>query len=306
MTSSTNATDLSGKVAVVTGAAAGLGRAEAVGLARLGATVVVNDIQAALDASDVIDEIGAAGSKAVAVTGDISQRSTADELISCADGLGGLDIVVNNAGITRDRMLFNMSDEEWDLVIAVHLRGHFLLTRNAATYWRGKAKEAGGSIFGRIVNTSSEAGLVGPIGQANYGAAKAGIISLTLTAARALGQYGVRANAICPRARTAMTADVFGPADAEDIEGGQIDPLSPEHVVSLVQFLSSPAAAEVNGQVFIVYGPRVTLVAAPTVEQQFSADGPAWEPAQLSSTLREYFAGRDPERNFSATGLMGQ
>ena len=306
MTSSTNATDLSGKVAVVTGAAAGLGRAEAVGLARLGATVVVNDIQAALDASDVIDEIGAAGSKAVAVTGDISQRSTADELISCADGLGGLDIVVNNAGITRDRMLFNMSDEEWDLVIAVHLRGHFLLTRNAATYWRSKAKEAGGSIFGRIVNTSSEAGLVGPIGQANYGAAKAGIISLTLTAARALGQYGVRANAICPRARTAMTADVFGPAEVEDIEGGQIDPLSPEHVVSLVQFLSSPAAAEVNGQVFIVYGPRVTLVAAPTVEQQFSADGSAWDPAQLSSTLREYFAGRDPERNFSATGLMGQ
>ncbi|BBZ41770.1 3-oxoacyl-ACP reductase [Mycobacterium conspicuum] len=298
-----NATDLSGKVAVVTGAAAGLGRAEAVGLARLGATVVVNDMPAALDASDVIDEIGAAGSKAVAVAGDISQRSTADELVSCADGLGGLDIVVNNAGITRDRMLFNMSDEEWDLVIAVHLRGHFLLTRNAATYWRSKAKESGGSIFGRIVNTSSEAGLTGPVGQANYGAAKAGIIQLTLTAARALGQYGVRANAICPRARTAMTADVFGPAD---IEEGEIDPLSPEHVVSLVQFLSSPAAADVNGQVFIVYGPRVTLVAAPTVEQQFSAEGSAWEPAQLSSTLRNYFAGRDPERNFSASALMDQ
>ena len=144
MTSSTNATDLSGKVAVVTGAAAGLGRAEAVGLARLGATVVVNDMPAALDASDVIDEIAAAGSKAVAVTGDISQRSTADELISCADGLGGLDIVVNNAGITRDRMLFNMSDEEWDLVIAVHLRGHFLLTRNAATYWRSQSQRGGG------------------------------------------------------------------------------------------------------------------------------------------------------------------
>jgi NAD(P)-dependent dehydrogenase (short-subunit alcohol dehydrogenase family) len=301
LTSSTNATDLSGKVAVVTGAAAGLGRAEALGLARLGATVVVNDIAAALDASDVIDEISAAGSKAVAVTGDISQRATADELVSCADGLGGLDIVVNNAGITRDRMLFNMSDEEWDLVIAVHLRGHFLLTRNAATYWRSKAKDAGGSIFGRIVNTSSEAGLTGPIGQANYGAAKAGIISLTLTAARALGRYGVCANAICPRARTAMTADVFG---AADIEEGQIDPLSPEHVVSLVEFLSSPAAAEVNGQVFIVYGPRVTLVAAPTVEHRFSADGAAWEPAQLSSALQNYFAGRDPEKNFSATALM--
>jgi NAD(P)-dependent dehydrogenase (short-subunit alcohol dehydrogenase family) len=301
LTRSTNATDLSGKVAVVTGAAAGLGRAEALGLARLGATVVVNDIAAALDASDVIDEISAAGSKALAVSGDISQRATADELVSCADGLGGLDIVVNNAGITRDRMLFNMSDEEWDLVIAVHLRGHFLLTRNAATYWRAKAKDAGGSVFGRIVNTSSEAGLTGPIGQANYGAAKAGIISLTLTAARALGRYGVCANAICPRARTAMTADVFG---AADIKEGQIDPLSPEHVVSLVQFLASPAAAEVNGQVFIVYGPQVTLVAAPTVEHKFGADGAAWEPAQLSSKLQNYFAGRDPEKNFSASALM--
>ncbi|ORW98159.1 3-ketoacyl-ACP reductase [Mycobacterium sp. IEC1808] len=304
MTSSTNATDLSGKVAVVTGAAAGLGRAEALGLAGLGATVVVNDIAAALDASDVIDEINSAGAKAVAVAGDISQRATADELVATADGLGGLDIVVNNAGITRDRMLFNMSDEEWDLVIAVHLRGHFLLTRNAATYWRTKAKDAGGHIFGRIVNTASEAGLVGPVGQANYGAAKAGIISLTLTAARALGRYGVCANAICPRARTAMTADVFG--DAPEVEEGGIDPLSPEHVVSLVKFLSSPAAAEVNGQVFIVYGPQVTLVAAPTAEHRFKADGPAWEPGQLSGALQEYFAGRDPERNFSAVNLMEQ
>jgi len=306
LTSSTNATDLSGKVAVVTGAAAGLGRAEALGLARRGATVVVNDIAAALDASDVVDEITAAGaatgSKAVAVPGDISQRATADELVACADGLGGLDIVVNNAGITRDRMLFNMSDEEWDLVIAVHLRGHFLLTRNAATYWRNRAKDSGGRVFGRLVNTSSEAGLVGPVGQANYGAAKAGIIALTMSAARALGRYGVCANAICPRARTAMTADVFG-AEPQ-VEAGEIDPLSPEHVVSLVTFLSSPAAGEVNGQVFIVYGPRVTLVSAPTAEHKFSADGPAWEPAQLGSALQEYFAGRDPERNFSAVGLM--
>ena len=300
MTSSTNATDLSGKVAVVTGAAAGLGRAEALGLARLGATVVVNDIAGALDASDVIDEIGAAGSKAVAVTGDISQRATADELVSCADGLGGLDIVVNNAGITRDRMLFNMSDEEWDLVIAVHLRGHFLLTRNAATYWRSRAKDSGGSTFGRLVNTSSEAGLVGPVGQANYGAAKAGIIALTLSAARALGRYGVCANAICPRARTAMTADVFGAAP----ETGGIDPLSPEHVVTLVRFLASPAAEAVNGQVFIVYGPKVTLVAAPTAERQFASDRPAWDAQELSATLHDYFAERDPERNFAATGMM--
>ncbi|AYE97948.1 3-oxoacyl-ACP reductase [Mycobacterium paragordonae] len=296
----TNATDLSGKVAVVTGAAAGLGRAEAIGLARLGATVVVNDIASGLDASDVLDEISSAGSKAVAVAGDISKRETADELISTADGLGGLNIVVNNAGITRDRMLFNMSDEDWDQVIAVHLRGHFLLTRNAATYWRSKAKEGDGRVFGRIVNTSSEAGLVGPVGQANYGAAKAGITALTLSAARALGRYGVCANAICPRARTAMTADVFGAAP----EDAEIDPLSPEHVVSLVQFLSSPEAAAVNGQVFIVYGPRVTLVAAPTAEHQFDAGGAAWEPAQLSATLKDYFAERDPEVNFAATGLM--
>jgi NAD(P)-dependent dehydrogenase (short-subunit alcohol dehydrogenase family) len=297
------AIDLSGHVAVVTGAAAGLGRAEAIGLARAGATIVVNDIAGALDKSDVIDEIIAAGSKAVAVAGDISQRSTADELVETADGLGGLGILVNNAGITRDRMLFNMSDEDWDAVIAVHLRGHFLLTRNAATYWRSKAKESGGAVYGRIINTSSEAGLAGPVGQANYGAAKAGITALTLSAARALERYGVRANAIAPRARTAMTADVFG--EAPELGEGQIDELSPEHVVTLVRFLASPASEGVNGQLFIVYGPTVTLVAAPTAEKRFSADAEAWDPADLSATLHEYFAGRDPERNFSATALMG-
>ena len=296
-------TDLSGRVAVVTGAAAGLGRAEAIGLARSGATVVVNDMAAALDKSDVFDEIVAAGSKAVAVEGDISQRSTADELVATADGLGGLHIVVNNAGVTRDKMLFNMTDEDWDTVIAVHLRGHFLLTRNAATYWRAKAKEGNGSVYGRIINTSSEAGLTGPVGQANYGAAKAGIIQLTLTAARGLERYGVRANAICPRARTAMTADVFGEAPA--VTDGEVDSLSPEHVVSLVRFLASPASDRVSGQVFIVYGPKVTLVAAPVVEAQFTADGDAWASTELSATLREFFAGRDIEQGFSASSLMG-
>src|SRR4051794_21814964 len=303
MSTQTDSTDLSGLVAVVTGAAAGLGRAEAIGLARAGATIVVNDIAGALDKSDVVDEITAAGSKAVAVAGDISQRSTADELVETADGLGGLSIVVNNAGITRDRMLFNMSDEDWDTVIAVHLRGHFLLTRNAATYWRTKAKESGGTVYGRIINTSSEAGLAGPVGPANYGAAKAGIPALTLSAARALERYGVRANAIAPRARTAMTADVFGAAP--ELGEGHIDELSPEHVVTLVRFLASPASEGVNGQLFIVYGPTVTLVAAPTAEKRFSADAEAWDPAELSATLHEYFAGRDPERNFSATALMG-
>ena len=320
MTPDNAATDLSGLVAVVTGAAAGLGRAEAIGLARAGATVVVNDIAGALDKSDVVDEIATAGSKAVAVAGDISERSTADELVETADGLGGLSIVVNNAGITRDRMLFNMTDEDWDAVMSVHLRGHFLLTRNAAAYWRAKAKAgagrpatsgagAGGSatsgtVYGRIINTSSEAGLAGPVGQANYGAAKAGITALTLSAARALERYGVRANAIAPRARTAMTADVFG--ESPELAEGQIDPLSPEHVVNLVRFLASPASQGVNGQLFIVFGPTVTLVAAPTAEHRFSAESDAWDPSELSKTLQNYFADRDPERNFSATALMGE
>ena len=340
MTPNNTATDLSGLVAVVTGAAAGLGRAEAIGLARAGATVVVNDIAGALDKSDVVDEIATAGSKAVAVAGDISERSTADELVETADGLGGLSIVVNNAGITRDRMLFNMTDEDWDAVMSVHLRGHFLLTRNAATYWRAKAKAGAGrpatsgtgagrpatsgtgagrpatsgigagrpatsgTVYGRIINTSSEAGLAGPVGQANYGAAKAGITALTLSAARALERYGVRANAIAPRARTAMTADVFG--ESPELAEGQIDPLSPEHVVNLVRFLASPASQGVNGQLFIVYGPTVTLVAAPTAEHRFSAESDAWDPSELSKTLQNYFADRDPERNFSATALMGQ
>jgi NAD(P)-dependent dehydrogenase (short-subunit alcohol dehydrogenase family) len=302
LTTKSDATDLSGLVAVVTGAAAGLGRAEAIGLARAGATVVVNDIAPALDKTDVLAEIAAAGSKGVAVPGDISQRSTADELVATADGLGGLSIVVNNAGITRDRMLFNMSDEDWDAVMAVHLRGHFLLTRNAAVYWRDKAKADGGTVYGRIVNTSSEAGLAGPVGQANYGAAKAGITSLTLTAARGLSRYGVRANAIAPRARTAMTADVFG--EAPELADGEVDALSPEHVVNLVRFLSSPASDGVNGQLFIVYGSTVTLVAAPVAEQHFTAKGDAWEAADLDQTLSEYFAVRDPELGFSATGLM--
>ncbi|OYN81574.1 3-oxoacyl-ACP reductase [Mycolicibacterium sphagni] len=295
--------DLSGRVAVVTGAAAGLGRAEAIGLARSGATIVVNDMAKALDESDVLEEISAVGSKGVAVAGDISQRSTADELVATADGLGGLNIVVNNAGITRDRMLFNMTDEDFDAVMAVHLRGHFLLTRNAATYWRNQAKDSGGSVYGRIINTSSEAAMSGPIGQANYGAAKAGINALTLTASRALGRYGVRANAIAPRARTAMTLEVLG--GVPELAEGEVDPLSPEHVVTLVRFLASPASDKINGQVFVVYGPTVTLVAAPTAEHRFHADGDAWDPVALGSSMQDYFAERDPERTFGVMGLMG-
>jgi NAD(P)-dependent dehydrogenase (short-subunit alcohol dehydrogenase family) len=297
---SDESTDLSGRVAVVTGAAAGLGRAEAIGLARAGATVVVNDIDSALRNSDVVDEVTGAGGAAVAVPGDVTERATADALLRAAEARGNLDVVVNNAGITRDKMLFNMTDEDWDAVIGVHLRGHFLLTRNAAAYWRSKAKQSGGQVYARLINTSSEAGLSGPVGQANYGAAKAGIIALTLSAARGLERYGVRANAICPRARTAMTAEVFGEAP----EAHEIDPLSPEHVVTLVGFLASSASDAVNGQVFIVYGPTVTLLSAPSVEHKFTAGAAAWNPADLSATMQKYFADRDPGLTFAATRAM--
>ncbi|GAA4664546.1 3-oxoacyl-ACP reductase [Gordonia humi] len=291
---------LDGKVAVVTGASSGLGRAEAIGLAADGATVIVNDLASALDAGDVIDVIAAAGGRAVPVAGDISEAATARAIMATAvDDLGGLDIVMSNAGITRDTMLFNMSDDEWDLVVNVHLRGHFLLNRNAAAHWRAASKAAGAPVFGRLINTSSEAGLLGPAGQANYAAAKAGITALTLSASRALARYGVTANAICPRARTAMTANVFG--DAPD---GAVDPLAPEHVVRLVRYLASPAAAKVSGQVFVVYGPKVMLMAAPTVREVFVADGEEWDQGAMSGTISDYFASQGSNATFSASDLM--
>ncbi|TLF82682.1 3-oxoacyl-ACP reductase [Nocardia cyriacigeorgica] len=294
-----NDVSLAGRVAIVTGAGAGLGRAEALALAGAGASVVVNDLADSEAVAQTMAEIRALGAKAEFVAGSVAERSTADELIRTAtEAFGGLDIVVNNAGITRDRMLFNMSDEDWDAVIAVHLRGHFLLCRNAGAYWRGKSKEAGAPVYGRIVNTSSEAGLLGPEGQANYGAAKAGITALTLSASRALSRFGVRANAICPRARTAMTEAVF-----KDAPEGAVDPLSPDHVARLVAYLSSPAAEAVNGQVFVVYGPMVALMAAPEVEQRFDATGEQWSTGDLAATLSGYFAQRPEGRTFSATSL---
>jgi len=289
---------LDGRVAVVTGAGAGLGRAEALALAGAGARVVLNDLPGAAD--EAVEEIVARGGEAVVVEGDIGERSTADALMAAAvDDLGGLDIVVNNAGVIRDRMLFNMSDEDWDLVIRVHLRGHFLLSRNAGAHWRSVSKATQKPVYGRVVNTASEAFLVGSPGQANYAAAKGGITALTLSTARGLGRMGVRANAICPRARTAMTENVFGEHSSQGI-----DPLSPEHVAPLVAYLASPAAEQINGQVFVVYGGMVALLAAPVVEQRFDAQGQTWDLPDLDKQLGTYFADRDPGEGFAADSVM--
>ncbi|MBB5913218.1 3-oxoacyl-[acyl-carrier protein] reductase [Nocardia transvalensis] len=283
----------------MTGAGAGLGRAEALALASAGAAVVVNDLAESDAVAATLADIRALGAKAEFVAGSIAERATADALIRTADeAFGSVDIVVNNAGITRDRMLFNMSDEDWDAVLAVHLRGHFLLSRNAGAYWRGKSKEAGEPVYGRLINTSSEAGLLGPEGQANYAAAKAGITALTLSASRGLARYGVRANAICPRARTAMTEKVFS-----DAPEGEVDPLSPDHVARLVAYLAAPAAEAISGQVFVVYGPMVALMAAPEVEQRFDADGAEWTSDALADTLGNYFSERSSGRTFSASAL---
>jgi 3-oxoacyl-[acyl-carrier protein] reductase len=292
-------TSLDGRVAVVTGAGAGLGRAEALALAAAGARVILNDLPGAAD--EAAEEIRGLGGEARVVTGDVGERSTADAMVATAlEEFGALDIVVNNAGITRDRMLFNLSDEDWDLVIKVHLRGHFLLTRNAASHWRTLSKESEAPVYGRIVNTASEAFLSGSPGQANYAAAKAGITALTLSAARGLAKVGVRANAICPRARTAMTEAVFGADDS----GKDVDPYSPDHVAPLVAYLASPAADGINGQVFVVYGGMVALLAAPVVEQRFDASGSTWSPDDLDKQLGGYFEGRDPSLSFAADSVM--
>jgi 3-oxoacyl-[acyl-carrier protein] reductase len=291
---------LDGKVAVVTGAGAGLGRAEAEALAASGAHVVLNDLPGAAD--EAAESIRSAGGSASVVAGDVGERSTADGIMTATvEQQGRLDIVVNNAGVTRDRMLFNMSDEEWDQVIRIHLRGHFLLSRNAASHWRSVSKQTSGPVYGRMINTASEAFLSGSPGQPNYAAAKGGITALTLSEARGLGRMGVTANAICPRARTAMTAGVFG---EEDESGAEVDPLSPGHVAPLVAYLASPAAERINGQVFVVYGGMVALLAAPVVEERFDTGGGVWSLSDLDTSLGGYFADRDPSVGFAADGVM--
>ncbi len=288
-------THLQGKTAIVTGAGAGLGRAEALALAAAGANVVVNDMGSAGD--DVAAEITALGVGAVAVLGDVGDWGMGDRLVSAAvDTFGGLDIVVNNAGITRDTMLFNLTESQWDDVIRVHLKGHAAVSRAAAVHWRAASKAAGAPVYGRVINTSSEAFLFGSAGQPNYSAAKAGITALTLSTAQGLSRYGVTANAICPRARTGMTESVFD-ADPND---NSLDILAPERVATFVAWLASPSSAEVNGQVFVVYGDMVALMAPPTVEQKFTAADGVFTIDEFESQVGSYFTGRSPHANFAA------
>lgn len=292
-------TSIEGRTAVVTGAGGGLGRAEALALAAAGANVVVNDMGAQA-AEAVVAEIRALGRDAVAVTGDIGQWSMGADLVTAAlDSFGSLDVVVNNAGITRDKMIFNLGEGDWDDVIKVHLKGHAALTHAAAVHWRAASKAAGGPVYGRVVNTTSEAFLFGAAGQPNYSAAKAGITALTLSTAQGLARYGVCANAIAPRARTSMTADVF----AADPGAHTLDILAPERVATFVAYLASPAAERISGQVFVVYGRMVALLAPATVERRFDAEDGVFTVDELDAQVSPHFAKRSPHRTFAAYGI---
>jgi 3-oxoacyl-[acyl-carrier protein] reductase len=293
---------LDGKVAIVTGAGNGLGRAESVALARAGALLVLNDL-----AGDAVSEtaglIAAAGGQAVVHAGDIGDWETGEGLVDAAlDTYGRLDILVNNAGVLRDRMVFTMSASEWDTVLRVHLRGHFVATRFATAHWRESSKRAGDPVYARIVNTSSEAFLLGSPGQPNYSAAKAGIAALTVSTARGCARYGVRANAICPRARTAMLAGLVSPPPTDGP-----DPLDPEHVTPLVTYLASPAAERINGEVFVVHGGVAAVLNPPSVRAVFRADTAdgMWTLAAVHDAMDGAFAASSPDSpGFACTETM--
>ncbi|WP_030244760.1 SDR family oxidoreductase [Streptomyces sp. NRRL S-455] len=285
----------SGRVAVVTGAGRGLGRAHALALAAEGAKVVVNDLGTGLDGTGVeaaparlvVDEIRARGGQAVAHDGDIATTEGAASLVRTAvETYGRLDTLVNNAGFLRDRMLVNLDEDDWDAVMRVHLKGHFLPLRHAAAYWRAEAK-AGRVPAARVINTSSGAGLLGSVGQGNYSAAKAGVVGLTLVAAAELRRYGVLVNAIAPAARTRMTEAAFAGAMAVPAEG--FDAMAPENVSPLVVWLGSAASAGVTGRVFEAEGGRITVMEGwrpgPTADK-----GARWSPAEAGAAAVKLLA----------------
>jgi NAD(P)-dependent dehydrogenase (short-subunit alcohol dehydrogenase family) len=292
---------LDGRVAIITGAGRGLGREHALLFAREGALVVVNDAGVAMDgtgrdlgpAERVVEEIRAAGGKAVANHDDVADFEGARSLVQSAlDAFGQLHVLVNNAGILRDRMVANMTEEEWDAVIAVHLKGHFCPTRWAAAYWRDRAK-AGDPVRAAIVNTSSSSGLYANYaGQTNYGAAKAGIAAFTLICARELDRYGVRVNAIAPAARTRMTTDSAGTAAtmAVAVGPGDFDIYDPANVSPAVAALAAEDCP-LTGRVFHVRGGAVTVLEGWRPQRELRADG-RWDPAELLATLVDLTGGQ--------------
>ena len=292
------------RVAIVTGAGRGLGRAHALELARRGVAVVVNDRGVSLDgeadsspAQEVVDEIVGIGGQAVADSTDIGDHDAVGALLDeTVANLGRVDIIVNNAGILRDRTLFNLTESDWDEVIRVHLKGHFNTIRWAASYWRDLAKRSDGPVFGRIVNTASEAFLAPVVGQPNYGAAKAGIVNLTVTAAKTLHKYGVTVNAICPRARTRMT-DV---REEFQTSGADVDVFAPEQVSALVAYLASADAQAITGQVFAVQGRAIHLLRPPSVEATWSSDA-HWSTESVQTAIGDFFDNRSPLQNFGTS-----
>ena len=284
-----------GRVAVITGAGRGIGRGHALEFARQGAKVVVNDLD---PEPEVVDAIRAAGGEAVVNTDDISEWEGAARLIATAvDAFGRIDVLVNNAGFLRDRMLVSMREEEWDAVIKVHLKGTFATSRFAAEYWRNRAK-AGETNDARIINTSSVSGIYGNPGQTNYGAAKAGIAAFTIIAAQELARYGVTVNAIAPAALTRMTENLgMGQLDEE----GK-DRMSPRWIAPIATWLASAESANVTGRVFEASG-QVLAVAemwhrGPTVD-------PIEDPTQLGDVVRDLMAKAQPNSDMSGQPATG-
>jgi len=280
---------LDGKVAIITGAAQGLGAAHARLLAAEGARLVLNDLGDGVE--EVAEGIRSSGGEAVTHRESVSDWNASKALIDQAvDTYGDLHVLVNNAGILRDKMSFNMDEDEWDAVVNVHLKGHFCPSRHAGTYWRSQSK-AGNDGPRRIINTSSEAGLFGNAGQANYAAAKAGIAALAIVFGRELAAYGVTGNAIAPRARTAMTdsMDFFNAPEDE----GEFDRFLPDNVSPVVAWLASDEAGDVNGQVFVVIGGDVWVMKGWSIAGHLHKDG-AWTPEELQANRDELFKDHQP------------